>query len=92
MEFDVEKVAQLAMLGLNEEEKELYGKQLGDIIKFMNKLNELNTEDVEPTSHVVDINNVFREDEPKESLPREEVLKNAPDKEDGFFKVPRIIE
>ena len=89
---DVEYVAKLARLELTKEEKEKYSKQLGDILNYINKLNELDTSAVEPTSHVVAISNVFRQDEVKPSLTNEEVLSNAPKKEKGFFKVKKVIE
>ena len=89
---DVGHVARLARLRLTEEEKEKFGKQLNQILKYVEKLNELDTENVEPTSHVVPLQNVLREDEVKPSLPVEDVLSNAPDKKGNYFKVPRIIE
>ncbi|MCG0276018.1 MAG: Asp-tRNA(Asn)/Glu-tRNA(Gln) amidotransferase subunit GatC [Thermosediminibacteraceae bacterium] len=88
----VEHVANLARLYLSEDEKAEMAKKLNSILEYMDKLNELDTTDVPPTAHIIPIKNVFREDVVKESLPREEALKNAPDKERGFFKVPRIIE
>lgn len=89
---DVEHVAQLARLHLEEEEKELYTRQLNSILNYMEKLGELDTSDVEPTAHVLPIKNVFREDRVGQSMDIEEVLRNAPDREEGFFKVPKIIE
>lgn len=89
---DVEHVAMLARLHLDEEEKAKYTEQLNSILDYMEKLNQLDTEKVEPTSHVLPIKNVFRKDRVEKSLANEEVLANAPDKEDGYFKVPRIIE
>lgn len=89
---DVEHVAKLARLELSEQDKEKFTGQLNSILKFAEKLNELDTENVEPTSHVLDIKNVVRQDEVKASLPREEALRNAPSQEDGHFKVPPIIE
>ncbi len=89
---DVEHVARLARLRLTEEEKEKLGKQLNQILEYVEKLNELDTKNVEPTSHVVPLKNVLREDEVKPSLPVEEVLSNAPDKKGKYFKVPRIIK
>ncbi|NPV45199.1 MAG: Asp-tRNA(Asn)/Glu-tRNA(Gln) amidotransferase subunit GatC [Firmicutes bacterium] len=89
---DVEHVAQLARLHLEEEEKELYTRQLNSILNYMEKLGELDTSDVEPTAHVLPIKNVFREDRVEQSMDIEEVLRNAPDREEGFFKVPKIIE
>ncbi len=89
---DVEYAAKLARLKLTKEEKKMYSKQLGDILNYINKLNELDTSKIEPTSHVVSISNVFRKDEVKPSLSSEEVLSNAPKKEKGFFKVKKVIE
>lgn len=89
---EVEHVALLGRLKLTEEEKEKFTEQLNSILMHFEKLNELDTEEVEPTSHVIPMENVFREDEPGPTLPREEVLENAPDKIEGFFKVPRVVE
>ncbi len=89
---DVEHVARLARLRLTEEEKEKFGRQLNQILEYVEKLNELDTENVEPASHVVPLKNVLREDEVSPSLPVEEVLSNAPEKKGRYFKVPRIIE
>ena len=88
---EVEHVALLARLALSEEEKELYTRQLRDILEYAARLNELDTTDVPPTSHVLPLSNVFREDEVGEHLSPEEVLANAPEKEGQFFKVPRIV-
>ena len=88
----VEYVARLAYLELTEEEKETFTHQLDSILSYMEKLNELDTRDIEPTSHVLPIKNVFRDDKVKPSLPSEEALSNAPDRKNGFFRVPRVIE
>ncbi|MED3622663.1 Asp-tRNA(Asn)/Glu-tRNA(Gln) amidotransferase subunit GatC [Neobacillus thermocopriae] len=87
----VKHVANLARLAITEEEAEKFTKQLDEIITFAEQLNELDTENVKPTYHVIDMKNVLREDIPKPGLPREEVLKNAPDHQDGQFKVPSIL-
>ncbi|WAM34387.1 Asp-tRNA(Asn)/Glu-tRNA(Gln) amidotransferase subunit GatC [Caldicellulosiruptor morganii] len=89
---DVEYVANLARLTLTEEEIEKMTKELGAIIEFANKLSELNTEGIEPTAHVLNLYNVFRNDEVKPSYPREEILKNAPSHDDVCIKVPKIVE
>ena len=89
---EVEHVARLARLALSEEEKEQMRSQLDRILAYMEKLNQLDTTGVEPTSHVIPMTNVFREDAVVPSLPREEALGNAPDPREGFFRVPRIIE
>ncbi|PTM56492.1 Asp-tRNA(Asn)/Glu-tRNA(Gln) amidotransferase subunit GatC [Desmospora activa] len=88
----VEHVAKLARLDLNEEEAQMYTEQLNDILRFAEKLNELDTDGVEPTSHVLPMANVLREDERKDSLPREQALANAPDQQEGLFRVPPVFE
>ena len=88
----VEKVAMLSRLELSNSEKEQMTEQLNDILEYADELNELETEDIEPTAHALPIKNVFREDKVGESLAREDALKNAPQKEAGSFKVPQIIE
>ena len=89
---DVEKVAVLARLKLNEQEIEEMTSQLNEILEYFEKLQELDTEGVEPLSHVLPMKNVYREDRVKPSLSQEEILMNAPEKGHGHFKVPRIIE
>jgi aspartyl-tRNA(Asn)/glutamyl-tRNA(Gln) amidotransferase subunit C len=89
---DVEYAARLARLRLSDEEKEEFTGQLDDILTYMDQLNKVDTTEVEPTSHVISITNVLRNDEVRESLPREPSLRNAPEAERGFYKVPRIIE
>lgn len=88
---DVIHVAGLARLGLNDDETEKYEKELNDVLNFMEKLNELDTEGIQPTNHVLDIHNVFRADVVEASLDVEDVLANAPDRDDDCFKVPSII-
>lgn len=88
---EVKHVANLARLAITEAEADKLTKQLDAIITFAEQLNELDTENVEPTSHVLDIKNILREDVPEQGLPREEVLKNAPEVMDGQFKVPPIL-
>jgi len=87
----VNKIALLARLKLTEEEVELFSKQLGDILSFVEQLSELDTEGVEPYIQKIE-ETPMREDKPGESLPQEEALKNAPERENGFFVVPRIVE
>jgi len=89
---EVEHVARLARLELNEQEKEKMRAQLDSILSYIDKLNELDTSGVEPTSHVLPLTNVFREDEVRPSLSQEEALANAPDRHDLLFRVPRILE
>ena len=89
---DIEHIAMLARIDLNEEEKELFGSQLSSILEYMEKLNELDTTDIEPTSHVLSLQNVMREDSVRESIPREDALMNAPSHTEKFYRVPKIIE
>lgn len=88
----IEKVSKLALLDLTEEEKETFPKQLGDILMYFKKLNDLDTNNIKPTTHAIDLKNVYREDVPTPSLSNEEALKNAEHKIDGFFKAPRILK
>ncbi|GEM02746.1 aspartyl-tRNA(Asn)/glutamyl-tRNA(Gln) amidotransferase subunit C [Halolactibacillus halophilus] len=88
----VRHVAHLARLAVSEEEVDMMTKQLGDIIQYAELLNELDTTGVEPTTHVLDLKNVMRKDEPRKWITREDALKNAPDQKDGQFKVPTILE
>ena len=89
---EVERVANLARLRFDEVEMERFTHQLNAILAYIDKLNELDTSGVEPTYHVLDLVNVFREDEIQPSLPKEAALANAPEQADSFFKVPRIVE
>ena len=88
----VEHVAKLARLAVTDEEKALFGRQLSSILTYVETLNRVDTTQVEPTAHVVPMQNVLREDAAKPSLSRDEVLANAPDSENGCFRVPKIIE
>lgn len=89
---EVEHVARLARLGLSEEEKERMRAQLDSILTYIDKLKQLDTGGVEPTSHVIPMTNIFREDTRWSSLSQEQALANAPDRQEGFFRVPRILE
>jgi aspartyl-tRNA(Asn)/glutamyl-tRNA(Gln) amidotransferase subunit C len=88
---EVVHVARLARLDLDENAVVLYTKQLGDILTYMATLNRVDTENVPPTSHATSIDNAFREDEVRASIPAEEALANAPLIEEGSFVVPKII-
>ena len=68
----------------------LYTKQLGDVLQYVNQMNEVDTSNIEPMTQVVDFVNVMREDKVVYEQTKEELMKNAPDEEDGFFKVPKI--
>ena len=87
----VRQVAALARLTLAETEVELFTRQLNDILNYVEKLNELETADVPPMAHVLDLHNVFRKDEVRDCLPLEEALANAPDQQRNSFAVPKII-
>ena len=89
---DVKHIAELARLEFSGEELESFTHQLNQILEYVEKLNELDTENVEPLSHPVEGNNAFREDELKPSISREEALKNAPDRDEEFFRVPKVID
>ncbi|MCS7264932.1 MAG: Asp-tRNA(Asn)/Glu-tRNA(Gln) amidotransferase subunit GatC [Armatimonadetes bacterium] len=89
---EVLHVALLARLELSEEEIERYAWELNRVLEHIEKLKELDVEGVEPTSHAVPLSNVFRPDKPSEPMPKEEVLMNAPDAVDGYFRVPRVVE
>lgn len=87
----IEKVALLSRLALTPAQSRMYAVQLSQILQHAIGLDELDTHDVEPTSHPLALNNVFAQDEPRPSLTAEEALANAPDSESGCFKVPPII-
>ena len=89
---DVEHVAKLARLELSEDEKEKFTKHFSDILEYFNQLSEVNTENVEPMAQPIPLVNVLREDKVELPYTRDELLKNAPLEEDGFFKVPKIGE
>ncbi|MBI5555070.1 MAG: Asp-tRNA(Asn)/Glu-tRNA(Gln) amidotransferase subunit GatC [Elusimicrobia bacterium] len=89
---EVEYVARLARLALSGAEKEKMTAQLDSILQYMDTLNKLDTKKVEPTSHVLPLKNVWREDVTKLSYAREEILANAPEQAEGFYKVKKVIE
>jgi aspartyl-tRNA(Asn)/glutamyl-tRNA(Gln) amidotransferase subunit C len=88
---DVLYIAKLARLSLTDEEIDLYTGQLGEILNYVQKLGELDIDDVEPMKHVLDLVNVLREDQNLPSLSREEILKNAPEHDGMYFNVPRVL-
>ena len=89
---EVEHVARLARLELSESEKEQFTGQLNDILGFVETLNKLDTNDIEPTAHAIPVTNVFRPDRNGTSLDPDLALANAPDRVDDYFKVPKILE
>jgi len=88
----VKKVAKLARLDLSEEEIDEFTGQLRSILEYVEKMNELDTDGVEPLAHCLAISNVLRADEARESLGTEKTLSNAPDQDGEFFKVPKILD
>lgn len=92
MKISIEHLARLARLSVSDGEKILFSNQIDSILNYMDKLNELDTGNVEPTSHVISLSNVVREDLPLDSLDRKDALMNAPDRTDKFYRVPKIIE
>jgi aspartyl-tRNA(Asn)/glutamyl-tRNA(Gln) amidotransferase subunit C len=92
MEFNIERVAELARLNLKPEEKEKLAKDLGAILDYVRKLDALDTKDIEPTSHVLNMKNVFRVDEVRPSFAAPKALEHAPQTEGPFFKVPKIVQ
>lgn len=88
---EVEHVALLARLQLAEEEANSYTEQLNSILGWVEKLNQLDVSEIEPTAHVLPMSNVFREDKVTTSFTMEKALANAPDAKDSFFRVPKIV-
>lgn len=88
----IDYVSILAKLELSDEEKEQAKKDMGSMLDYIDKLNELDTEGIEPMSHIFPINNVFREDIVTNGDDRENIIKNAPAKKDGSFMVPKTVE
>lgn len=88
----VDHVARLARLALTDAERERMSGELTQILEHAQRIQELSLDEIEPTSHAVPLSNVFREDEARPSLTQEDALRNAPESEDGRFKVPRIVE
>ena len=88
----IKYVGILAKLEISQEEKESAGKDMGRMLDYIDKLNELDTSDVEPMTHIFSMNNVFREDVVTNGDDRSRMLENAPQQKDGAFKVPRTVE
>jgi len=93
-EIDIEQVrhiAKLSRIELSDEQLRTFARQLGDILAYFDKLQELDTRDVEPMAHAVETRNIFAADEPSESLSPDEALANAPQRDGDFFMVPKVI-
>ncbi len=91
-DFDVKYVAHLARIALTPEEEEKFGAQLAHILGYVEKLDQLDVSQIEPTAHAVPLVNVVRRDEVRPSLSNEEALRNAPAKANGLFMTPKIVE
>tara|TARA_B100000401_G_scaffold301421_1_gene207073 strand:- start:251 stop:529 length:279 start_codon:yes stop_codon:yes gene_type:complete len=92
MEMDLSRAVKLARIELTPEEEQRLAPQLGEVLQYVKKLNELDVSGVEPTAHATPLSNVMREDEPRESLSQEDALRNAPKTANGLFVVPKIVE
>lgn len=95
MKLDLEtvrNVAALARLDLTAEETERFARQLGDVLAYAKRLQQIDTQDVPPTPYVLPLSNVIREDEPAPGLSTEEALANAPDRQGGFFRVRAFFD
>ncbi len=91
-EKEVRHIAHLARLKLTDDEVAVFRRQLADVLDYMEKLDEADTENVKPTAHTLPIRNVFRDDKPAPPMSVDTVLANAPDKAPPFFKVPKILD
>jgi len=89
---EVEHVAMLARIELSAEELEIFPEQLSTILEFFDRLKEVDTENVKPTSHVVNLVNAYRPDEVRPGPGVEAILENAPDRSDRYFRVPKILD
>ena len=92
MDFQIEKIAELARVSLKPEEKKKLAADIAAILTYVKKLDSIDTKNITPTSHVLDLENVFREDAVKPSEVRDEALACAPSREGKFFKVPKIVD
>jgi aspartyl-tRNA(Asn)/glutamyl-tRNA(Gln) amidotransferase subunit C len=88
----IEQVASLSRINLTGEEKDAFRVQLADILGYIEKLNELETDDVPPMAYATSLKNVFREDKQESSFPRHKILELSPSSSNGFFKVPKVLE
>lgn len=89
---DVRHIAKLARLRFSDEGEAKMANEMGQILDYVDKLNELDTTGVPPMSHVLDIHNVFREDEVEQRIDHEDALRNAPDADSDYFRVPKVID
>ncbi len=89
---EVQRVAQLALLEIEPEQMDKFSRQFNEILEYMEEINELDLSQCEAAFHITELKNVFREDKVEPSYNRDVILKNAPDSEDGAFRVPKVIE
>jgi aspartyl-tRNA(Asn)/glutamyl-tRNA(Gln) amidotransferase subunit C len=89
---EIKKIALLSRLEIQDNQIDSVGKQLNDILTYMDLISQVDISDVEPTGHAVSMRNVMREDVPQPSLANEKALQNAPEQENGYFKVPKVIQ
>ena len=92
MQIDLQHVVKLARIELSAEEEQRIGPQLSEIIQYVEKLNELDVDKIEPTAHAIQLTNVLREDKPQPSLSQDDAMRNAPKYANGLFVVPKIVE
>lgn len=88
---DIKKLSRLAKIQVSEDEQKVLSKELSTILNYANEVNELNLDGIQPTSHAVSVESVFREDKSKESQVSKNVLERAPDSHNDFFRVPKVI-
>ena len=91
-DFNLDHVANLARINLTPEEKTRFASQLGDVLTYIAQLNEVNVDGVEPTAHAFPVVNVWADDVPEAGLSVEDALRNAPEKRDNMFVVPKVVE
>ena len=91
-DFNLDHVANLARINLTVDEKTRFASQLGDVLTYIAQLNEVNVDGVEPTAHAFPVVNVWADDVPEAGLSVEDALRNAPEKRDNMFVVPKVVE
>lgn len=89
---EIKKIALLSRLEIKEDQMDAVGKQLNDILSYMDLMSQVDITDVQPTAHAVSLSNVMRDDVPQKSISNEAALQNAPEPDDGYFKVPKVIQ
>ncbi|WP_301860577.1 Asp-tRNA(Asn)/Glu-tRNA(Gln) amidotransferase subunit GatC [uncultured Megasphaera sp.] len=89
---EIKKIALLSRLEIKENQMDAVGKQLNDILSYMDLMSQVDITDVQPTAHAVSLSNVMRDDVPQKSISNEAALQNAPEPDDGYFKVPKVIQ